>query len=213
MSAMGPGAPQPPALTAVVLAGGLGTRMGGLDKGLQPHQGQALAWHALQRLRTQQGTPITRLAINANRHLDAYAALGVPVWPDALPGHPGPLAGFLAALDHCDTPWLLTVPCDAPLFPPDLAQRLMAAQQASGTDIAMATAPDGDGRLRRQPVFCLLRASLREDLAAFIGGGGRKVGAWTDRHLTALAPFDRPGDDPQAFFNANTLADLQTLAS
>ena len=127
----------------------------------------------------------------------------------------GPLAGFLTGLERCETPWLLTVPCDTPLFPLDLAQRLAAAADAQGTDIAMAAAPEDDGTgrttVRPQPVFCLLRVDLLESLVAFTQAGGRKIDAWTGQHRCAIVPFDAPGDDARAFFNANTLAELQAL--
>ena len=186
--------------------------MGGVDKGLQAFHNQPLALHALQRLQPQVGA----LLLSANRNLPAYEALArpfhAPVLADGLAGYAGPLAGFLAGLEHCRTPWLLTVPCDSPLFPADLAARLAQAAEREGADIAMAAAPE-DGVLRPQPVFCLLRARLRESLLRYTGEGGRKIGAWAAQHCTALEPFDRPGDDPRAFFNANTLAELHALES
>jgi len=198
-------------ITGLVLAGGQGTRMGGVDKGLQPLDGTPLALHALRRLAPQVGT----LLVNANRNMADYEAFGVPVCPDTVPGFAGPLAGFLAGLAQCRTPWLLTVPCDTPRFPADLAARLAAAAAAQGAEIAMAVAPDsealGDASLRPQPVFCLLRSDLRGSLEHFIAEGGRKAGAWTAQHRCAREPFDRPGDDPRAFFNANTLDELRQL--
>ena len=199
------------AITAAVLAGGQGSRMGGVDKGLQVFRGVPLARHALQRLQMQTQAPITHTAINANRHLDNYASFGVPVWPDTAADFPGPLAGFLAALQNTTTPLVLTVPCDSPRFPLDLARRLLDALTRENADIALAAAPDPDGVVRPQPVFCLMRASLADDLTRFMAEGGRKVGAWTARHATAIVAFDQPGDDPLAFANANTLAELHAL--
>jgi molybdopterin-guanine dinucleotide biosynthesis protein A len=170
-----------------------------------------LAAHALQRLQAQKHAPITRAAINANRHLVDYATFDVPVWPDTQADFPGPLAGFQAALQNASTPLVLTVPCDSPHFPLDLAQRLVDALTRENADIALAAGPDPDGVLRPQPVFCLMRASLADDLAGFVAGGGRKVGAWTARHACTVVPFDRPGDDPLAFANANTPVELQAL--
>jgi molybdopterin-guanine dinucleotide biosynthesis protein A len=190
-------------ITGLVLAGGQGTRMGGLDKGLQSFQGQPLALYALERLRPQVGA----LMLSANRHMSNYAALGVPVWADADAEFAGPLAGILAGLEHCSTPYLATVPCDAPLFPTDLVARLAAALATEGAEIAMAAATDATGVLRSQPVFCLLAAGLRDSLAQFLQAGGRKVGAWTARQRTVSVAFP----DPQAFFNANTSAELQSL--
>ena len=192
-------------ITGLVLAGGQGTRMGGVDKGLQPFRGQPLALRTLRRLQAQTGTTL----ISANRHLADYAAFGVPVWPDDGYEGPlaGPLAGLLAGLAHCHTPWLLAVPCDTPFFPTDLAARLAAAAQREQADIALAAAHDG----ALQPVFCLLRATLQADLAARLQRGDRKVRAWQARHRCTTVVFNQPGDHPAAFANANTLAELQAL--
>ncbi|MGE0073472.1 MAG: molybdenum cofactor guanylyltransferase MobA [Thiomonas sp.] len=185
-------------ITGLILAGGRGSRMGGIDKGLQPWRGQPLALQVLQRLRPQVGSVL----LNANRNLDVYRQWGLPVHSDALPDYPGPLAGFLAGLDVCTTRYLLTVPCDSPLLPLDLAARLGAGLLAQQARIAL---PRAGGRL--QPVFCLLDASLRDDLRAFIQSGGSKIDLWTARHPTAIVPFD----DIAAFENINTLDDLQRL--
>ncbi|MGI9217727.1 MAG: molybdenum cofactor guanylyltransferase MobA [Hydrogenophaga sp.] len=198
-------------ITALVLAGGRGSRMGGVDKGLQKFRDTPMALNALLRLQLQAGDLIGDLMVNANRNLAAYEAFGHPVWPDSLPDYAGPLAGFLTGLAHCETPYLLTVPCDTPLFPLDLAQRLAAAFDDPSTEIAMVSAREGDADLRTQPVFCLLRADLLPSLTAFTQAGGRKIDRWTEQHRTVVVPFNQPGDDPQAFFNANTLAELQSL--
>jgi molybdopterin-guanine dinucleotide biosynthesis protein A len=125
----------PEDITGLILCGGRGTRMGGVDKGLQNHQGQPLAMHALLRLQLQVG----HVMINANRNLAAYESMGVPVWPDALPDYPGPLAGLLAGLEHCETPYLVTVPCDTPNFPFDLVPRLAKATEEADAEIALAS--------------------------------------------------------------------------
>ncbi|MDR2853576.1 MAG: molybdenum cofactor guanylyltransferase [Burkholderiaceae bacterium] len=199
-------------ITGLVLAGGQGQRMGGGDKGLMPFAGQSLAQRALMRLAPQVG----RMMISANRHLDTYRAFGVPVWPDAsatgrdsgaLSRYDGPLAGLLAGLAHCETPWLLAVPCDAPRFPHDLAQRLSAALDPD-TEIALAANARGEV----QPVFILLRAALHENLARYLDEGGRKVRAWAMRQRHAITLFDHPGDDPLAFANLNMPEDWQRLA-
>jgi molybdopterin-guanine dinucleotide biosynthesis protein A len=192
----------PTDITGLILAGGRGSRMGGVDKGLQNHQGMPMALHALLRL----GPQVGHLLINANRNLGAYEAMGAPVWPDALPDYAGPLAGFLAGLEHCETPYLVTVPCDSPLFPTDLVQRLALAIEAGNADIAMAATLE-DGRLQVQPVFCLMRATLLESLVSFTQSGQRKIDRWTAMHRCVEVCFD----DPQAFANANTLAELQQL--
>ena len=194
-------------ITGIVLAGGRGSRMGGADKGLQNFNGVPLALHTLLRLSPQVG----EMLVNANRNLSAYESFGAPVWPDALPDFAGPLAGFLTGLEQAETAWIVTVPCDTPLFPTDLVQRLAEAAEREGAEIAMASGPEADGQLRTQPVFCLLRRELLESLVRFTHGGGRKIDAWTAQHRTVVVPFDRPGDDPRAFFNANTLAELRDL--
>jgi molybdenum cofactor guanylyltransferase len=200
-------------VTALVLAGGRGARMGGVDKGLQMLDGTPLVGHVLQRLRTQRGVLPRVCMINANRHLQAYERFGVAVVPDEDPeAFAGPLAGFLTGLEHCPTPWMLTAPCDTPLLAPDLLERLSAAIVETGADLAMASAPEQAGEVARpQPVFCLLPKRLSQDLRAFLQAGGRKIDVWTARHRCALVPFDRPGDDPRAFLNINTLAELQAL--
>jgi molybdopterin-guanine dinucleotide biosynthesis protein A len=199
----------------MVLAGGRGSRMGGVDKGLQNFNGTPLALHTLLRLNLQAGGPLGGTMLNANRNLAAYEAFGAPVWPDVVGDFAGPLAGFLTGLERCETPLLLTVPCDTPLFPSDLADRLLAAMTRHGADVAMAAAPepgpDGAPATRMQPVFCLMKIELMESLAAFVGKGGRKIDAWTATLNSVAVPFDLPGDDPRAFFNANTLAELQSL--
>lgn len=200
-------------ITGLILAGGRGSRMGGVDKGLQTFNGMPLALHTLTRL--QLGGGVAQILINANRNLAAYESFGTSVWPDALADYAGPLAGFLTGLEHCETPFMVTVPCDTPLLPLDLVPRLAAALQAQNADLAMVAAPepgqDGQVHLRPQPVFCLLRVELLESLLRFTQEGGRKIDAWTGQHKTALVPFDLPDDDPRAFFNANTLAELQQL--
>ena len=194
-------------ITGVVLAGGRGLRMGGVDKGLQLYQGIPLALHALRRLQPQVG----RTVINANRHADQYAAFGVPVLADEPPDYAGPLAGFASALRHCSTPFLLTVPCDSPLFPPDLALRLAAPLSDADCDIAMVVAPDPESGVsagpRAQPVFCMMRTRVLASLQAFMAGGGRKIDAWTATQRTQPVHFN----DPQAFLNVNTLAELEAL--
>ena len=192
----------PQHITGLVLAGGRGSRMGGVDKGLQPHAGMPLVMHALTRL----GSQVGQVMINANRNLGAYEAFGVPVWPDTVPDYAGPLAGFLVGLEHCETPWLMTVPCDSPLFPDDLVARLAAAAVEHDADLAMAATRE-DGVLQVQPVFCLLKAELIESLVRFTQGGQRKIDKWTAQHRCVEVPFD----DAQAFANANTLDELRQL--
>ena len=199
-------------VTALILAGGRGSRMGGIDKGLQNFRGLPLALQTLMRLQLQ-SLPPQDILINANRNLAAYESLGAAVWPDTLDGFAGPLAGFLTGLERCETSLLLTVPCDTPLFPLDLIERLHTALLAQNADLAMAAAREEDGQIRPQPVFCLLRVELLDSLVAFTQKGGRKIDAWTGQHRCAIVPFDLPEDAPEAFFNANTLEELQKLES
>ena len=201
-----------PGITGLILAGGRGSRMGGTDKGLQNFHGLPLALQTLMRLQLQ-SLPLQEVMINANRNLAAYESLGVAVWPDSIDGFAGPLAGFLTGLERCETPLLLTVPCDSPLFPLDLVERLVQAMHDQDADMAMAAAPEADGTVRPQPVFCLLKLDLLESLVKFTQSGGRKIDAWTAQHRCAIVPFDLPDDSPHAFSNANTLAELQQLES
>ena len=204
------------AITGLVLAGGRGTRMGGVDKGLQIFRGQALAAHAMERLATQVGP----LAINANRHREAYAAIGAPVWPDdAGSDYPGPLAGFLAGLENCETEWLATVPCDAPLFPLNLIARLAAAVESRAAGLAFAsthssthasspTSAVDRATQRAQPVFCLMRRALAPSLREYLrAGGSRQVEAW----VRSVGGTDVSFADAAAFANANTAAELERL--
>ena len=195
--------------------------MGGVDKGLQNFNGMPLALHTLMRLQMQTG----EVMINANRNLAAYESFGAPVWPDVLTDYAGPLAGFLTGLERCETPYLVTVPCDTPLFPLDMVARLAQALEREDAEIAMAagrdsadTAVPAGGKdshaqtaVRTQPVFCLLRVELLESVVRFTHGGGRKIDAWTAQHKTVVVPFDAPDDDARAFFNANTLTELHSL--
>jgi molybdopterin-guanine dinucleotide biosynthesis protein A len=189
-------------ITGLVLAGGRGSRMGGVDKGLLPYRGETLARHALRRLAPQVG----ELMVSANRHQEAYAAMGAAVVADALAGHPGPLAGLAAALAQCRTPYLASVPCDSPDFPPDLVPRLAAALAEGEAEIAMAASVEA-GELRRQPVFCLLHGRLLPSLTAYLQAGQRKAERWMSLHRCVLVPFD----DASAFANANTPEQLQQL--
>lgn len=191
-------------ITGLVLAGGRGSRMGGVDKGLQNWAGVPLALHALSRLQPQVGQSM----VNANRNLGAYEAMGVPVRPDALPDHPGPLAGFLAGLEHCSTPYLVTVPCDSPLFPQDLVARLAAGLVAADAEIALAATVE-QGQTRLQPVFCLMKASLLGSLVEFMQSGQRKIERWTAGHRCATVLFEDVG----AFANANTPDELRRLGA
>ena len=198
-------------MTGLILAGGRGARMGGIDKGLQNFNGTPLTLHTLMRLQMQEAEPLSQIMVVANRNLSAYESFGVQVWPDSTDGFAGPLAGFLTGLERCETDLLLTVPCDSPLFPLNLAQRLLDALVSEEADIAVAAAREEDGSVRAQPVFCLMRVNLLESLVKFMQSGGRKIDAWSALHKTVLVPFDTADVDPRAFFNANTLEELHRL--
>jgi len=198
-------------MTGLILAGGRGARMGGIDKGLQNFNGTPLTLHTLMRLQMQESEPLSEIMVVANRNLSAYESFGVQVWPDSTDGFAGPLAGFLTGLERCETDLLLTVPCDSPLFPLNLAQRLLDTLVSEEADIAVAAAREEDGSVRAQPVFCLMRVNLLESLVKFMQSGGRKIDAWSALHKTVLVPFDTADVDPRAFFNANTLEELHRL--
>ena len=179
-------------ITGLVLAGGLGRRMGGADKGRLPWRGRPLAAHAIERLAPQVGA----LAISANRNTDAYAAFGVPVLADTLPGALGPLAGVLAGMRHAATPWLAVVPCDAPRFPADLVARLAAGRG----DAPLAYARAG----RTHPVFCLVPTALADALERSLVAGDRRVERWLQASGGVAVDFD----DAAAFANLNTPENL-----
>jgi molybdenum cofactor guanylyltransferase len=198
-------------ITGLLLAGGRGTRMGGVDKGLQELRGEPLALHVLKRLAPQTGA----LLISANRNAARYAALGAPfdatVIADTLPDFPGPLAGLLAGLRAARTAFMLSAPCDTPALPVDLAARLAgaldAALDAGHADIATVTTRNARHEVSIHPVFALMRTSLADDLASFLGAGERKVRAWYARHKTVEVAFA----DERAFYNVNSLQELADL--
>lgn len=195
-------------ITGLVLAGGLGTRMGNSDKGMLPLHGQPLARHVLQRLAPQVG----QLAISANAHAEDYARFGLPVWPDLLPGQLGPLAGLHSGMRHARTPYLLTVPCDSPLLPPDLAVRLAAGLSENGADLAIAVTEEmdpttGSSVRRPHPVFCLVKTSALPQLEAYLAAGERRMRTWHGPLKLAEVLFQEHG----AFGNVNTPEDLAAL--
>jgi molybdenum cofactor guanylyltransferase len=189
-------------ITGLILAGGRGSRMGGVDKGLQTFRGQPIVAHVMDRLRPQVGG----LMINANRHTDDYAAWGVPVVPDAQPGSfQGPLAGMLAGLTHSPTAWIATAPCDSPFLPADLVERLAQALDASpGRRMAMACTVTPEGRRHREPVFSLIHRHLAASLEAALSRGEGKIAAWAMAEGCVEVLFD----DASTFVNINTPEDL-----
>lgn len=191
-------------ITGLILAGGRGSRMGHVDKGLQPFRGMTMAAHVMARLAPQ----VAAVAINANQNLESYAALSAAVWPDDLTGFEGPLAGLETGLRRCSTPLLVTAPCDSPFLPTDLVERLHAALTAQDADLALAETEeaDKDGALRVQPhpVFALVKVSALPALSGYLAEGGRRMDGWYGRIKVARVRFD----DASAFRNINTLHEL-----
>jgi len=183
-------------ITGVILAGGRGRRMGSVDKGLQRFKGRRLIESVIERLRPQ----VAEILINANQNQDCYAKYGYKVISDLVPDFAGPLAGFHSALSTASHDLVLTVPCDSPFMPEDIADRLIPGLRAATVDIAVARTGT-----QTHPVFCMLRRSLLPHLSRYLEQGGRKIDAWyADLNVIEVA-FD---DQPEAFANFNTLAEL-----
>lgn len=183
-------------ITGVVLAGGLGRRMGGTDKGLQELRGQPMVHWVIERLAPQ----VDELLINANQNGERYAAFGHRVVPDQIPGFAGPLAGLHAALATATHPLVATAPCDSPFLPADLISRLFSALTAADADLAVAKTFD-----QAHPVFCLCQRSVLPHLTEFLEGGGRKVDRWYSTLNIVEVAFD---DEADAFENINTHEEL-----
>jgi len=187
-------------ITGLILAGGQGSRMGHVDKGLQLFRGQAMVAHVITRLLPQVHT----VAINANRNDQLYAAYGLPIWPDRTTEFAGPLAGLQSGLEHCPTDYLLAVPCDSPWLPTDLVSRLATALMQQEKDAAFAITPQ-----HRHPVFCLLKKTVLPALNHFLQQDGRKMERWFASIASAAVSFE----NERAFSNINTLQELRTLES
>lgn len=190
-----------PRITGVILAGGLGRRMGGVDKGLQLLRGRPLVTWVIERLAPQ----VDELLINANQNADRYAALGHPVIPDEITGYAGPLAGLHRGLGAARHHWVVTCPCDSPFLPADLVSRLYDAAVAADADLAVAKTG-----AQAHPVFALCRRSVLASLTAFLEDGGRKIDAWYARLATVEVPFD---DEADAFGNINSRDELARFES
>jgi molybdenum cofactor guanylyltransferase len=187
-------------ITGLILAGGRGSRMANLDKGLQTLNGAPLITHVIRRLSPQVG----QLLINANRNLETYQRFGLPVVSDELTGFEGPLAGLQTGLRHCATSYLLTVPCDGPFLPVDLVAKLADALDRENADVAVAVTGQ-DGKRRTQPVYCLLKTTQLPQLENYLASGQRKIDAW----YTSLKVAEVHFDDEAAFRNINTLDELR----
>jgi molybdopterin-guanine dinucleotide biosynthesis protein A len=190
-------------ITGLILAGGRAQRMGGIDKGLIPFHQKPLIEATIQRLKTQAGS----ILINANRNITKYAAYGYPVIMDETPDFSGPLAGFLMGLKNCKTPYLLTTPCDSPLFPENLGAKLASELERNDLDLVYASSKEADGKVWAQPVFCLMRANLQDSLNSFLSKGDLKIDHWFKKLKSGTVIFD----DADAFANANTPEELQSL--
>ena len=187
----------PTPVSGVVLAGGQGRRMGGVDKGLKLLRGKPMVQWVIERFAPQ----VDEVLINANQNLDAYAAYGHRVIPDAIGGFAGPLAGLHRALAEARHELVATVPCDSPFLPDDLVARLRSALDSQRAQLAVARTGD-----QPHPVFCLCVKSVLPSLTAFLEGGGRKIDAWYAALEVIEVAFD---DEPDAFSNINTEAELQ----
>jgi molybdopterin-guanine dinucleotide biosynthesis protein A len=183
-------------ITGVVLAGGMGRRMGGVDKGLLELHGRPLAAWVVDRLRPQ----VDHLLINANQNRERYAEFGCPVVADEIPDFAGPLAGLHAALSAASTPFVVTAPCDSPFLPETLVSRLFWALTAAAADLAVARTFD-----QPHPVFCLCRREVLPHLTEFLAGGGRKIDRWYATLKVVEVAFDDVAD---AFENINTREEL-----
>ena len=190
---------QPTQITAVILARGRGRRMGGKDKGLIEINNAPLIEHILSVVNSQAG----QLVINANRNIEAYQVYGFPVISDAMADYQGPLAGFASAMAAVETDYIVTIPCDSPLLPADLVERLIHALQHNNAELAVAH--DGE---RLQPAFGLIPVSLLPSLLKFLHRGDRKIHLWYAQHKMAKADFS---DIPETFLNINTPGDQQQL--
>lgn len=187
-------------ITGLILAGGMGRRMGGRDKGLQPFRGKPMAAWSIERLAPQ----VDALLINANQNIETYAAFGYPVLPDRIGGFAGPLAGLHTGLLAAQTPLLVTAPCDSPFLPEDLVARLHGALVEHAADLAVAKTG-----AQAHPVFSLVRREVLDSLTDFLEAGGRKIDAW----YAALNVVEVPFEDEAAFSNINTLEELNQLES
>ena len=187
-------------ITGLILAGGRGSRMGNVDKGLQNFRGAPMVLHVIMRLSPQVGA----LMINANQNLGPYEGFGLPVWPDQLTGFEGPLAGLQTGLAQCDTDYLVTAPCDSPFLPQDLVERLSRALTDNDAELAVAVTEE-EGRRQPHPVFCLMKASVLPNLTAFLQLGERKIDKW----YRSLKFVEVMFPDETAFRNINTLDELR----
>ncbi|GMR18830.1 MAG: molybdenum cofactor guanylyltransferase [Gammaproteobacteria bacterium] len=186
-------------ITGVILVGGKGKRFGGQDKGLITVSGKPLVEHAIALLAKQ----VDNILVNANRSEQQYATYGYPVISDAVGEYWGPLAGVVSCMEAASDPYILTIPCDSPCLPDNLAVRLLEKIEQESADICVAH----DGQ-RLQPAIALYRTKLQPELLAALNAGERKVEHWITNSNHTTADFS---DQTDAFFNINTPADKQTF--
>jgi molybdopterin-guanine dinucleotide biosynthesis protein A len=184
------------AVTGLVLAGGQGSRMGGVDKGLQAFRGKPMVAHVIERFAPQ----VDEILINANRNAETYAAFGHRVVQDSIAGFAGPLAGFERGLDYASGGLVATVPCDSPFLPADLVSRLRTALEECSAQLSVAKTGD-----QPHPVFCLMRRTVHQSLREFLGSGQRKIDKWYAALEVVEVSFD---DEADAFMNINTRGEL-----
>jgi molybdenum cofactor guanylyltransferase len=187
------------AISSIILSGGRATRMGGIDKGLVMLQQKPLIQHVIERLTPQ----VDEILINANREITQYQRFGLPVFQDVHDDFIGPLAGFSVGLQHAKQDYVLTVPCDSPLLPHDLAQRLLNSLFTHNAVIAVASS-DGDAH----PVFCLCKKSVLPSLTTYLATSERRVSSWQKSLFYTEVDFS---DCSDAFVNLNTFEDLAAL--
>jgi len=182
-------------ITALILAGGKGRRLGGQDKGLVHYQGRPLIEYVIERIQPQ----VENILINANRNQETYANYGFPVIHDELSDYQGPLAGFATAMKVANSSHIITMPCDGPLLPKDLVDRMLAELHNS-TDLkeTLVVAHDGE---RLQPVYALIPIRLIDSLERFLEEGNRKIDLWYSKHHMKIADFS---NNPSVFDNINT---------
>ena len=190
-----------PKITGLILAGGRGSRMGSVDKGLQPFKGTPMIAHVLARFQPQ----VDEIIINANRSTEEYTTFGYRVIADAIDGYAGPLAGLHIGMTHASHPLVATVPCDSPFLPLDLIARLSNAMQKSNADLAVAKTFN-----QPHPVFCLVKTTLVPHLQAFLQSGQRKIDKWYATLNVVEVAFD---DEEAAFSNINTVEELKSFES
>jgi len=186
-------------ITGVILAGGRGRRMGGVDKGLTQLAGKPMLWHVLEALQPQ----VTKVIINANQNLESYRDFGHQIVSDVIGDYSGPLAGMASGMQAATTTYIVTVPCDSPLIASDLVARMYHDLNDHTAEVCVAH----DGK-RTHPVFLLLKRDLIASMLDFLNAGERKIDKWFVKHRTTMSDFS---DQPEAFLNVNNPQDIETL--